>query len=196
VHSFTKDHTTKNSGVVAKKIALSPDITTSLQQDQTMVLDISKLLAKASDADAGDTLSVTAAGPTSTNGPANNVVLNTGAGTITYTPATGYVGADRFTYTISDNHGGTVTPAVYVTVTSAGGSPPNIVSPPTILPSGHFHVGFAGIPGYSYTVQYSDNANGPWTTITSLTAGTNGLFEFEDSTEPVPSSRYYRAVYP
>jgi hypothetical protein len=168
----------------------------SLKQDQTMVLHFDKLLTNASDADAGDTLSVTAAGPTSTNGPASNVVLDAGAGTITYTPATGYIGADSFTYTISDNYGATVTPTVFVTITSASAPPPNIVIPPAMLPNGHFHVGFAGIPGYSYTLQYSDNANGPWTTITSLTAGANGLFEFEDPTEPAPASRYYRTTYP
>ena len=86
---------------VVNSAPTSPDITTSVQQGQPMVLDISKLLPKASDADAGDTLGVTAAGPTSTNGPASNVVLDTGAGTITYTPATDYVGADSFTYTIA-----------------------------------------------------------------------------------------------
>jgi hypothetical protein len=187
---------TNSVAQVVNTAPTSPDLPVSLKQDQTMVLHFDKLLTNASDADAGDTLSVTAAGPTSTNGPASNVVLDTGAGTITYTPATGYIGADSFTYTISDNYGATVTPTVFVTITSASAPPPNIVIPPAMLPNGHFHVGFAGIPGYSYTVQYSGNANGPWTTITSLTAGTNGVFEFEDPTEPVPSSRYYRAVYP
>ena len=40
-----------------------------MEENQALVLSLGKLLAKASDADAGDTLSVTAAGPTSTNGP-------------------------------------------------------------------------------------------------------------------------------
>ena len=36
---------------------------------------------------------------------------------VTYTPETGYTGADSFTYTISDGHGGTATATVNVTVT-------------------------------------------------------------------------------
>ena len=174
-----------------------PDSTAGVIENQTLVLAIAKLLRRASDPDTGDTLSITAAGPTSTNGPANNVVLNSGDGTITYTPRTGYVGSDSFTYTISDNHGATFSPTVQVTVTSAGVPSPNIVIPPAILPNGHFHVGFAGIPGYTYTIQYSPNpSGGSWTTIATRTAGSNGLFEFEDPTEPTPSSRFYRTIYP
>jgi hypothetical protein len=85
---------------------------------------------------------------------------------------------------------------VLVTVTSASAPAPNIVTGPDILPNGHFHVGFAGIPDYSYTVQYSVNADGPWTTLTNLTAGDNGLFDFEDPTEPAPPTRFYRTTYP
>jgi hypothetical protein len=173
----------------------APNSTAGVTANQTLVLSVAKLLSMASDPD-GDALSVTAAGPTSTNGPANNVALDTGAGTITYTPATDYAGSDRFTYTISDNYGGTVTPTVFVTVASAGAPSLNIVIPPAMLPNGHFYVGFAGIPGYGYTIQYSDNVNGPWTTLTNIQAGADGLFRFEDPTEPAPSSRYYRTVYP
>jgi hypothetical protein len=35
---------------------------------------------------------------------------------ITYTPAAGFVGADSFTYTISDGHGGTATATVSITI--------------------------------------------------------------------------------
>ena len=162
-----------------------------------MVLSIAKLLGRASDPDPGDTLSITAAGPTSASGPANNVVLNTGAGSITYTPGTGYVGVDSFTYTISDNHGATVTPTVHVTVTSAGVPSPNIVIPPTYL-NGTFRVTFAGIPGYTYAIQYAtDGPSGPWFPLKTATAGANGLFEVTDGPyDPPPPARYYRTIYP
>jgi hypothetical protein len=62
-------------------------------------ISASALAALHYDAD-GDTLTITAVSSTSTNGPPNNVSLT--AGTITYTPATDFVGADQFTYTISD----------------------------------------------------------------------------------------------
>jgi hypothetical protein len=150
------------------------------------------LLLKAGDAD-GDTLSVTDAGPTSTNGPTGNVVLN--AGTITYTPATGYVGLDSFTYTVSDSYGGTTNPTVYVTVTGTNGVSPNIVEPPTYT-NGTFRVTFAGIPTYVYTIQYSESPTGPWSYLKQATAGTDGLFEVVDEPLPETPARYYRTVYP
>jgi hypothetical protein len=66
------------------------------------------------DAD-GDALSITAVSNASTNGPANNVTF--AGGTITYTPRNNYVGADLFTYAVSDGYpGGTVTNSVSVTI--------------------------------------------------------------------------------
>jgi hypothetical protein len=173
----------------------SPNSTASVMANQTLVLSVAKLLARASDADAGDTLSIVAAGPTSTNGSAGNVVLDGGAGTVAYTPASGYAGPDSFTYTISDNYGGTVTPTVYVTVTSASGGSPNVVSGPTYA-NGTFSVTFAGIPNLTYTVQYATDPSGPWTFLGTATAGTNGLFEVTDTQSLPPPARYYRTVYP
>jgi uncharacterized repeat protein (TIGR01451 family) len=67
--------------------------------------------------------------------PANGTVVRDPAGTITYLPAIGFSGADGFSYTLDDGHGGTATAAVTVTVangvagarndhaTVAGGTP-------------------------------------------------------------------------
>jgi hypothetical protein len=138
-------------------------------------------------------LSIISAGPTSTNGGAVSLTSSN----ITYVPVTNFVGLDLFNYTVSDGRGGTATGGVLVTVAAASAPSLNIVSGPEILADGHFHVGFAGIPGYSYTIQYSSNLDSPsWTTITNLAAGTNGLFDFEDPTEPLPPTRYYRTTYP
>jgi large repetitive protein len=60
----------------------------------------------------GDPLSVTP----KTNG-AHGTVACTTAGVCTYTPAAGFSGADSFTYTVKDGHGGTDTATVAVTVT-------------------------------------------------------------------------------
>jgi hypothetical protein len=160
-------------------------------ENQALVLDNAKLLALCSDPD-GDPLTIVSAGPLSTNG--GSVTLT--SSNVTYVPLTNFVGADRFDFTVSDGRGGSATGSVLVAVTSASAPSLNIVSGPDILPNGHFHVGFAGIPGFSYTIQYSANANGAWTTMTNLTAGTNGLFDFEDLTGPPPPSRYYRTTYP
>jgi autotransporter-associated beta strand protein len=164
----------------------------SVIENQVLVLAKDKLLAGCSDPD-GDPLSVASAGPTSTNGGTVSLTSSN----ITYQPATNFIGTDVFTFVVSDGRGGTATGSVLVTVSAASAPSPNIVSGPDILPNGHFHVGFAGIPGYSYTVQYSPALESPsWTTLTNLAAGTNGLFDFEDPTDPPPASRYYRTTYP
>src|SRR2546428_8357277 len=55
--------------------------------------------------------------------PANGRASINPTGTIAYTPAAGYNGADSFSYTISDGQGGSAVGAVTVTVT-------NVTDPP------------------------------------------------------------------
>ena len=173
-----------------------PDIGADVRVNHMLVLSVAKLLRRVSDAD-GDMLSVTAAGPASAHGPANNVFLDSVAGTMGYTPATNYVGTDGFAYTVSDGKGGTAIGTVNVTVTSDCVLSPDIVSGPSYDPgSGTFRVIFAGIPGYTYRVQYAIDPTGPWTPLKTGTAGTNGLFEVTDTQAPPPPARYYRTVYP
>ncbi|MGB7329637.1 MAG: tandem-95 repeat protein, partial [Rubripirellula sp.] len=61
--------------------------------------------------DSGETLSVTAVGTSSAGG---TVTIATGGASVVYTPASGYIGADSFTYTISD---GSLTHQATVSVT-------------------------------------------------------------------------------
>jgi hypothetical protein len=136
----------------------------------------------------GDTLTIAAVSSTSTNGPANNVSL--AAGTITYTPATGFVGADQFTYTISDGYGGTATCTNHVTVRLVNATCAfNYISPPV---NNRVDLRGYGIPTKSYDVQQSsDLAN--WNTISStpVTAAANGIILFTDPNANT-SPRYYR----
>lgn len=54
----------------------------------------------------------------------NGVVTNNGNGTLTYTPALNFTGADAFTYTITDGQGGTNSATVFITVNlPSGGNP-------------------------------------------------------------------------
>ena len=73
----------------------------------------------ANDTDANnDTLTITGVGTA-----AHGTVANNGNGTVTYTPSANYNGADSFTYSISDGHGGTATGTVNVTVTPVNDPP-------------------------------------------------------------------------
>jgi hypothetical protein len=71
----------------------------------------------------GDTLTITAVGTPDSGGAAVN-----GGTVITYTPLTGFVGDEVFTYTVSDGNGGHDTALVTVTVVSGINSPPVAVA--------------------------------------------------------------------
>ncbi len=68
------------------------------------------VLANDSDPD-GDPLSLV-----NVTTPVNGGSLVVGGNVVTYTPPTGFVGTDRFSYTISDGRGGTATAIVRITV--------------------------------------------------------------------------------
>jgi hypothetical protein len=166
-----------------------PNKTQSTARNTAATFDNTKLLADATDLD-GDTLTVIAA---STTTPGATVLLETDD--VKYTPPIGYTGPDSYTFSISDGQGGTAIGSVNVTVTSDSGESPNVVVPPTYS-GGTFRVTFAGIPNYTYTVQYATDPVGPWSFLKTATAGTDGLFEVTDTELPPPPSRYYRTVYP
>ncbi|MDE0934356.1 MAG: tandem-95 repeat protein [Mariniblastus sp.] len=74
-------------------------------QDTAVLINV---ISNDSDVD-GDSLTVD-----SVNQPANGAVVDNGDGTVTYTPTTGFVGGDSFSYTASD---GDLTDSAMVTVT-------------------------------------------------------------------------------
>jgi hypothetical protein len=144
----------------------------------------------------GDPLTVVGVSTPSVAGGTVSLV----SGTVTYTPPTGFVGTDAFTYIISDGQGRTANGSVVVTVGSGGTVALNIVFGPVII-GGNFIVSFAGIPGFTYTIEAASTLAGPWAKVANMTAPTTdqgqgiGVFSF---TEPVNgfSSRFYRTVYP
>ncbi|MEN8129958.1 MAG: Ig-like domain-containing protein [Pseudomonadota bacterium] len=88
-------------------------INDSFAVNSNSIGNVLNVLTNDSDPD-GNTLTITAVGPTSRGG----TIINAGSNLI-YTPAPGFVGTEGFTYTISDGNGGTATAVVTVTVTSS-----------------------------------------------------------------------------
>jgi hypothetical protein len=121
-------------------------------------------------------------------------------GAITYTPPAGFAGTDTFTYTADDGRGGTTNGTVTVAVRNAITVSLNIVSGPVVT-NGNFVIRFAAIPGRTYTIEWSENATGPWAKADNRTAPTSnlgfgvGVFEFSEATGG-EASRFYRTVYP
>jgi hypothetical protein len=96
-------------GIGCNAAPVTGDDTASTTTDTATTISV---LGNDTDAD-GDALVVTGVGT-----PANGIVVVNADGTITYTPATGFVGTDSFTYTISDGFGGSDSATVQVTVTN------------------------------------------------------------------------------
>ena len=81
--------------------------------DAPLPIDVAAdLLSTCTDSE-GDTLSLTSF--TQPNQPGSTVV-DDGAGTLTYTPVSGFTGNDSFTYTVDDGNGGSDTKTVQITV--------------------------------------------------------------------------------
>ncbi len=132
----------------------------------------------------GDALSVSSVTSPSLHG---TVVLS--LDTITYTPATDYVGTDQFTYTISD---GALTTPCTATVTVRLGQ---ATSAFTAISgnSGTVTLRGYGIPGHAYDIQYSATSNFATIagTLGPVTAVANGMLTYTDATAGA-GPRFYR----
>ena len=151
----------------------------------TFKFKLSELLTNTSDTD-GDPVTL-ASFSTSTNG----IMLTTNGGFMMYYN-TSFVN-DQLTYIVSDGFGGSATGTITVTTQAflTGQNASVSVSGSTAT------VNFAGIPGYSYSVQRSTNLV-DWTSILTTNAPSGGLFKcVDDFTDlgVVPGSAYYRLQY-
>ena len=117
------------------------------------------IVAHASDPN-GDPLTVSSAGPA-----AHGTVTINGTGGVVYTPNPAYAGADSFSYTVDDGHGGTSTATVSVTV---GNQAPLALADSAVA---------GPLPGAPVTIDVLANdtdANHDTLTITSVAAAAHG----------------------
>jgi hypothetical protein len=148
---------------------------------------VAALLTNAS-SPSGDTLMLTVS-PTS----ASNAAVTMSGGWIFYAPLAGFTNADSFTFTVTDNYGGSATATVTVAIQVDNGQSQNLVI--TALGNNQFLISGSGIPGYTYRLQCSDTS-GPfaWQDLVSKTADSTGKFQYTDTT--ASETRYYRTTYP
>lgn len=167
----------------------NPD-TAAAVHGTTNSIALTKLLAN-DIGETGETLTITAVtSPTPGGGTAT-----LGGGLITYiAPTSG--ATDTISYTLSDGRGGTATGTVNVTLVPTTAPSLNVVTGPTLVDN-QFQVTFAGIPGYTYTVEDSTvSVTGPWNFLTNLTAGSNGLFQLIVTNDPPATLRFFRTTAP
>jgi hypothetical protein len=167
---------------------LAGNDTISRRPGQSVKVSIAELLSNDSDV-YGDALSLTLPGATSVKG--GSVAIE--GGWVIYSAPVSDA-PDSFTYTVSDLHEGSTTGTIWVLVEPDENQSKNVLA---ILPDGSdFVISFAGIPGISYTIQYSESLSpAKWLDLGGVSAGANGQFEFRD-VNPGSSSRYYRTFAP
>ncbi|MEO7300435.1 MAG: autotransporter-associated beta strand repeat-containing protein [Verrucomicrobiota bacterium] len=133
--------------------------------------------------------SISAVSPTSAAG--GQIELD--STTVYYNPpASSNPSSDTFTYTLSDGNGNTATVTVTVTINGATQARELGISGTGVL-------SFNGLPNTAYQVQYTDNLDPgfTWTAFTpNVTTDSSGKGTFTDTTDPRPSTRYYRIVVP
>jgi hypothetical protein len=174
--------------LIANRPPVAPPVSAATKQNQPLSIPAEKLLATATDPD-GDPLTLSGVSATSTNGGS----VSLAGGTVTYTPIAGFIGADRFTYTVSDGRGGSVSAFVLVQVRSADQASGNML-PPIPIPGG-YQISFFGVPGRPYTLQRAANVAGPWLTLGPVLVVSAGLGTFADTNAP-PVGAFYRTTYP
>ena len=106
VYKFEKSTSTTTVGPKQHTPNAQDDSAVVPENSADNLIDV---LANDSDPD-GDTLTITAV-----SAPAHGTAVIDGTG-VAYTPAADYLGSDRFTYTISDGHGGNATATVSISV--------------------------------------------------------------------------------
>jgi hypothetical protein len=157
-----------------------------VQKNHSVSVRVQKLLATAANQFPTNTLAGVSA--TSTNGG----TVTVSGGLVTYTPVTNFIGADLFTYTVTDGFT-SATGSVQVVVADTGTVAPNRVGV-VVMDTDGAHARFAGIPGFTYTIERSTDG-AEWTALGSVVVPANGVLEFLDSAPP-SGSVFYRTTVP
>ena len=152
-------------------------------------LPVAQIIAAATDPDAGDTISLFSVA-NGTNGTAQIV-----GNFVLYTPTGNFGATHTFTYVIQDNHGAQATGSVTVTV-KVDNAPAQNITKITLNGDGSVAIDFAGIPGFTYGLQYSPDLIVPWVNVGPVTANAVGAAHAVHNPPNVGSSGFYRLVYP
>ncbi|MES2660958.1 MAG: GDSL-type esterase/lipase family protein [Verrucomicrobiota bacterium] len=146
----------------------------------------SAILAKAT----GQSLDLTSVSPASAQG--GSVTLAPAG--VTYTPASGFLGNDSFTVTITDGFSNNIIGTVNATVTAAAAISPG-QSLVAIRTDGKVDLLFSATALQGYAIQRSDDlAPSSWETLTTRNAGDDGLVPFTDPNPPAGKA-FYRLTW-
>ena len=114
---------------------------------------------------------------------------------VQYSAPPGYTNTDSFTYTVSDGHcGGTAAGTVTVQINTNSSPTGNFTI--QLLGDGSVLLTFAGAPGFTYRIQYTESLITPnWQDLATRIADQFGEYIYIDSPPPGAPARYYRSVW-
>jgi len=150
-------------------------------------VSIAQLLSNDSDPE-GETLGLSLPSNTSANGAS---VAIEGGWVIYSAPVSDAI--DTFQYTVNDGSGGSTPGTVTVTVQDDQSQSQNILS--VVVDGSDRVITFAGVSGFSYRIQYTDDLGSPsWATLsTPQIVGGDGIAVYRDVAPP-SLTRFYRTV--
>jgi hypothetical protein len=167
----------------------------SRPKDSSLKIRITNLLTNAFDPD-GESPAFAGVSATSTNGG----TITANSTFVFYSPPSANSNSnvtDQFTYRVKDGFQGLGAGEVSITISNSDGQSFNVLSI-TTLADGNKQIDFAGIPDRTYWVQAATNLTHPifWETLSTNTAGSDGLWSYSDLKATNFSSRYYRSAAP
>ena len=113
---------------------------------------------------------------------------------IFYTPAAEMNETDTFTYTIEDGRNVAGTGTVTVLVAEPDIPPAkNLLKLERVPETDDLSLRFAGIPGASYRIETSTDLEN-WTVLTTVQAGSNGVYEYIHADGFLDAQRFYRTT--
>jgi len=113
---------------------------------------------------------------------------------IFYKAPADFTNSDSFRYVIADGNGLQTTGSVTIAVGNDLAPSQNIAATER-LGGNASHVHFMGIPGRTYTIQYTENLQAPhWRTLGTKAADATGQFDFTDTPPPGSAARFYRST--
>lgn len=155
---------------------------------QGLTTAVTNLLANDTDLD-NDPLTLT----TVTNALPPGTALTLTNGLVRYWPPFGNTNPGSFHYVITDGQGGFATGLVNVAVQPDPGTPDVLTL--TAVSGGSVSGALAGVPGFTYTVQFTDALHpANWQNLAVVEANQAGQVNFTDALPPGQPQRYYRAV--
>jgi hypothetical protein len=175
---------------------VATNYTFTVVSNNTIKFPINALLSTATDPDGDSNSFVSLASASAQNGTVGRNGI-----WVLYKPPAGFAGTDTIDWVMQDSEGDQSTGTILAQVTAP---PPPLNAPTLNLISVTFNpapgatdatLRFAGLPGETYTVQYTDSLTPPVTWIAlGAAATTNGTFQIVDPTARSASQRFYRTI--